>query len=270
MHTPTTKTLSTLLTALLLTLTACSKDDGEDNNEPAPEDMASGEQDMTTDEEDMPAEDMATPEDMPPEVDMAPAEDMAPVEDMPPEEDMAAPEDMAVEVDMGAPLPDTCEGDCAVQTLEADFNGTTRPFERAVYGLSAPSQTGSGEWEIYIEALHGGFMGCPNEASPTPERTLILSGLVIPTGDRELSEADGLRATLLDFEGALEPDEPFVRATAVTITPAALDVCTECVGQAPPSDEDGFVAFDLSATFPDGTISGRVYAVHCDSMDTSE
>jgi hypothetical protein len=36
-----------------------------------------------------------------------------------------------------------------------------------------------------------------------------------------------------------------------------------------PSHMEGFIAFDLSATFPSGTASGHIYAVHCDSLDTA-
>ena len=74
-----------------------------------------------------------------------------------------------------------------------------------------------------------------------------------------------MSASLLDFDGALLGNTPVSQATAVSITPTASSVCTTCVGQGP--DPSGYVALDMVATFPEGTIAGHIYATHCESLD---
>jgi hypothetical protein len=120
-------------------------------------------------------------------------------------------------------------------------------------------------WEIHVEAHEGGDAGCPTQTSPSPKHTLVLSGLPAPLPSAALSESDGLTASLLDFDGALLELTPVTQATAVAVTPTASSVCTSCVGQGP--DPSGFVAFDLLATFPEGTVAGHLYATHCESLD---
>jgi hypothetical protein len=61
-----------------------------------------------------------------------------------------------------------------------------------------------------------------------------------------------IQVTLLDFKGTLSPN-PVDEATQSKLTPVAAGA--------------GFVAFDAEVTFPDGTMTGHVYATHCDSLD---
>jgi len=173
----------------------------------------------------------------------------------------------AVEADATA-----CAGACRVVTLEATFDGDVFPFDRAFYGLTAPSQSTSGEWEVHLEAHAGGSSECPTEASPTPDRTVVLSGLTVVDVEAPSSGPldSGLSASLLDFEGSVLGGEPVASATFVEVTAQSGDVCTGCVGQPAPSDPDGFVALDLHAELDAGTISGHVFAAHCDSMDVGE
>lgn len=137
-----------------------------------------------------------------------------------------------------------CSGACATTDLVATFGATNRSFVRAQHGRS----TGSG---IRIEAHFGGDPDCPDMSSPTPDRTLVLSGLVAE--ERVQTEADGVRASLFDFRGELTA-APLLRATAVRATPRYLDRGVE-------------VSFEISATFAEGTIVGGVYAPHCTSLD---
>lgn len=164
----------------------------------------------------------------------------------------------------GGTLPKSCSGACAKQTLSVIFGSVTAPIERAVYGIDKDAQ---GKPGIYIEALHGGFAGCPQQSSPTTDRTLIVSGLPLPTDTTPITKTDGLVVSLLDYKGDLLPSKPLTKATAASVTFVAADVCPGCVGKPAPSHPGGFVALDLSATFPEGTVSGRLYAVHCDSLD---
>lgn len=128
-------------------------------------------------------------------------------------------------------------------TAEARFGATVAPFDRAFYGAS--------EGTLYIEVHAGGSAECPTMTSPTPDRTLVIAGLPSPfTSPR--SYADGVRASLLDFKGTITK-EPILRATAVTATPRGSGAT--------------FVALDLDATYPGGSIAGYVYATHCASMD---
>ena len=200
--------------------------------------------------------------------DAAPAVDLG-LADAPVTDWEGSPDQLAVDVtpapdDGGAGLPKSCSGTCATQTLTVTFGSTTVPIERAVYGVDKDAQ---GQPGVYIEALHGGFTGCPQQSSPTTDRTLIISGLPLPLDTTAITKTDGLVVSLLDYKGDLLPTKPVTKATAASVTFVAADVCPGCVGKPAPSHPGGFVALDLSATFPEGTVSGRLYAVHCDSLD---
>ena len=162
--------------------------------------------------------------------------------------------------------PDPCPGECRVQTLTATFGAVTEPFERAIFGLTAPTQAEQ-PWELYVEAMHGGFSGCPRSSSPLPDRILILSGITLPTDLTPQTKSDGVAAVLLDSLGTLAPAMQFTHASAVVVTPVAWAVCTECFGQPAPSDPEAFIAFSVEATFPTGRIAGHLYGRHCDIMN---
>ncbi|MCK5799930.1 MAG: hypothetical protein KAI47_22220 [Deltaproteobacteria bacterium] len=166
--------------------------------------------------------------------------------------------------DWSSGLPASCSGACAKQTLTVSFGSVTVPIERAVYGLDRDAK---GQRGVYIEALHGGFSGCPKNDSPTTDRTLILSGLPLPEAGKPITEADGLVISLFDYKGDLLGSKPITKATAASVTFVAAKVCPSCVGKPEPSDPKGFVALDLDVTFVEGSVKGRLYAVHCDSLD---
>ena len=119
-------------------------------------------------------------------------------------------------------------------------------FDRAQYGL----QPDAG---LYIEAYFGGDPACPTQTSPTPDRTLIITALHAMPDGGVISYADGLRVTLLDFNGALTT-LPFVRATSARATPLSVTAGT-------------LVVFAIEATFDGGTLQGRFSAEHCASLD---
>jgi hypothetical protein len=143
----------------------------------------------------------------------------------------------------GGELPG-CTGSCASTALDGVFVPNRGPFDRAQHGLTT---TG----DVRIEAHLGGDPACPTESSPTPDRTLILAGIA-PTMAAQ-TEADGVRATLLDFRNILI-ENPLSRAQRVRVTPIAVS-------------PGAAVAYTVEATFAEGTITGRVYAPHCASLD---
>ncbi len=219
------------------------------------------------------ASDLTQPLDMP---DAEP--DLEAPVDMPEEEDLAA-QDMPADLidmapDMPSPdmpdggLPGVCEGDCATQELTVTFGAETRSLGRAIYGLTAPSEEGE-PWTLYLEALEGELDKCP-EGPSAPDYTMIFANIPIFEDDMAITKemVPGLSVAFFDFQGDLLPDnKPFTRADSITVSARALSVCEACVGMPAPSDEDGFLALTMEATFEEGTIAGDIYAVHCDSMD---
>lgn len=150
-------------------------------------------------------------------------------------------------LDAGVPdagLPDA--GQSASTLLTATLGTRTATFTRAQHGLEP---TGL----LYVEAHFGGDPACPTQNSPTPDRTLVISGLNPMHDGGVQSYADGVRVTLLDFTGALT-QAPFVRAASVRATPGAVNAGTE-------------VTFALEAGFDGGTLSGSFTAPHCASLD---
>ena len=105
---------------------------------------------------------------------------------------------------------------------------------------------------IYVEAYLGGDPACPESTSPTPQRTLVITGVRTNVSAVQNS-AGGVRAVLLDFSGQLI-STPTARATSVEVTPRELGAGTR-------------VRFDLRATFEAGTITGAIDAPWCRSLD---
>jgi len=173
-----------------------------------------------------------------------------------------------VDTDLAEVGVSACTGACAQTQATAVFGAVSQPFDRGVYGLTSLANSDTGQWELYLEVYAEGDPGCPSAQSATPLATLILSGVpqsAVPT--TVVSSSDGLVVTLLDFNANLLAGSPLASASDAVFTVEAVDTCTACVGEPDPSDTAGFVSFELSATFADGTLSGHVYATHCDSLD---
>jgi hypothetical protein len=159
----------------------------------------------------------------------------------------AGPTDAALDAGATADLgvdAGACTGPCAETALTVVLGGTERRLDRAQHGVG-------GDGRIYVEAHFGGDPACPTPDSPTPDRTLVLSGLD-PMAERQ-TEADGVRATLFDFQGDLST-LPLVRAASVTVRRRHVEV-----GVA--------VSFELELGFADGTMQGGLHAPHCASLD---
>lgn len=170
--------------------------------------------------------------------------------------DAAPARDAAADVPDGAPPPSdaapACDGDCRKTSLEAVYGQKTAGFTRAQHGWDKKNGVVSG---VQIEAHFGGNAECPRQNSPTPDRTLIVSGIPVGSAGRTLSLADGIAVTLLDFKNALT-DKPLDKSTAATVKVVAIE------GEPPEN-----VVLDLEATFDGGTIRGHVFAEHCTTMD---
>ncbi|RYE94026.1 MAG: hypothetical protein EOO75_03030 [Myxococcales bacterium] len=88
---------------------------------------------------------------------------------------------------------------------------------------------------------------------------------MLPAITTPQTKADGVSATMLDFDGEVTDALP-LKSTAAAVTTVAENLCTDCFGQADPGGR--FYTFDLSSTFEDGvTIAGIGHALHCDSLD---
>jgi|LNFM01.1.fsa_nt_gb hypothetical protein len=140
----------------------------------------------------------------------------------------------------------SCSGACATTLLMGTFGATRGNFDRAQHGRA-------GTDAIRIEAHFGGNPMCPSASSPTPDRTLVIVNVRANGSMAPQTYADGVRATLFDFRG-LFTMAPLLRATDVRVTPRYVD-------------RGAAVSYDVTATFPGGTIVGGLFAGHCPSLD---
>jgi hypothetical protein len=141
-------------------------------------------------------------------------------------------------------LPADCSGPCLVTALQARFGATSRVLDAAYFGFNTTDPP-----TIRVEAYNGAAPGCPTMQSPTPEQTLIIAFVPIPT-DFEPSTSN---AVLLDFDAALFDDIRGKPATTTTLTPVAHGA--------------EVLAMDVVMRFDGGVLDGHFYATHCDSLD---
>ncbi|HSO39459.1 MAG TPA: hypothetical protein VLT33_43325, partial [Labilithrix sp.] len=145
----------------------------------------------------------------------------------------------------------TCEGACKTTSLVASFGGLTRPLDRAQFG----TQQGDAGAQLHVESHSGGLPACPTAQSPTPTYTLIVSSIPRGAAGGAASAKDGVTSAFFDFKGDLSLP-PLTKATSVSVTGLVEDTAT------PPA----WSAFDVTATFKEGTVTGHVYAAYCASL----
>jgi hypothetical protein len=156
--------------------------------------------------------------------------------------------------DGGSDGTTACEGACSTTALVATFGAKSGPLDRAQHGVDHGDVADT----LHVEAHHGGDPACPNQSSPTPDRTFIVSGVPVKApASATLTEKDGVTAAFLDFKGDVLPSVPLTKAAKVTVKVTAVDAAS------PPK----WAAFDVDATFAEGTVKGHVYASHCASLD---
>jgi len=179
--------------------------------------------------------------------------------------DGGTPDAAVTQVDSGSGLPATCTGECTQMSLEVQFGSITRTFDRAFFGLVSPAQSDSGNWEYYIESGSGDDDACPSKSSPTPRFLLITSGIAPGTSAGEV--VTPVAATVVDFEGDLLQGSPLSRSETRSLKWIAADGCIPCAEGTEPDRATRMIAVDIDASFAEGTVSGHVYAIHCDSLD---
>lgn len=148
-----------------------------------------------------------------------------------------------------------CTGPCLLVTATATVPPNEVAFERAHFGITGAAQSASGSPEIHVEAYAGGADGCPQESSPTPDQTLIVTGVPMPVPSRRYTRQDGLAVSVLDFEGSLLNDGLVVAALTASVTFEHV--------------EEDAVALIVDAQLDGGgTVAGHLYATHCPSLDS--
>lgn len=152
--------------------------------------------------------------------------------------------------------PARCDGGpCQSTSLAAVYGAGSVTLDVAYLGL----ETTDAGTLFYVEAYRGAAAGCPQMNSPTPQQTLILSNLPVTPVGTVLTYADGVRASLLDFQGDLFNSVAPARAASLQVT--VRDRETQPASGA-------FLVVELVASFVDGgTLSGTLAATHCDSLD---
>ncbi len=156
------------------------------------------------------------------------------------EEDAGSDED-AAEAGGSVPTP------TKKTSVEATINQVVRTLDRSQYGVTKATDT------LYLEAHEGGVAECPEKE--TPKRTLIVRDVPRGAPGTKLTKADGIVVSLIDFIGdQITTAKPSTTATALTVTIVNIT-------------EDESVEIELEATFPEGTVKGRIYSTYCAGMD---
>lgn len=130
-------------------------------------------------------------------------------------------------------------------TAVLTINSVVRTLERAQFGFDS-------DGTYHVEAHEGGDPKCPDEHSPSPKRTLIVSGVKAADPGTKETKPD-VSAAFLDFAGDQIADGMPAKASAVTVEIVAIEGTTE-------------IEIEVTATFPSGTAKGRVFAEFCQSL----
>ncbi len=133
---------------------------------------------------------------------------------------------------------------CSFQ-VDIEIGGMKRSFDQMKFGFDSPDV-------MRLEVQGGGTLGCPEETSPTPDRSLIVAGVGV---GKTTTEADGAKATLLEFKGDLTKD-PATKATKVTVAPK-VDCCVA-------KDQ---IAYSIDASSATMKVTGLMVGEHCTSLD---
>ena len=132
-------------------------------------------------------------------------------------------------------------------SVDATLNQVVRTLDESQYGVTKADDT------FFIETNEGGILECPEKE--TPKRKLIVRDVPRGAPGTQFTKADGIGVSLIDFTGdQITTQNPSTTASAVTVTIVEIAA-------------DASVELELDATFPEGTVKGRIYSVHCAGMD---
>lgn len=137
--------------------------------------------------------------------------------------------------------------DLQTTDMTARFGAVTEPFTLAYFGRN---MDGSFHVEIYGDPAE---QACPSMNSPAPGRSLILAGFASPVA----AEHPLGSAVLFDFSGTLT-DMLLLRFERGTQNGLSWSLDGDA------ADE---MNVEVDITFPGGTVTGRFYATHCQSLD---
>lgn len=131
------------------------------------------------------------------------------------------------------------------------LSGKTWAFDRAYFGYDYGD---AGPTATALELQAGSDGSCP-PPKKDPQATIVFAGLPSNLEARSYP----VKATLLGFDPALP-----IKSTETGGKPITLAGLQACSG-----DTTRVCAFDLgvSLVFPEGSVTGTVRAIHCDSMD---
>ncbi len=160
--------------------------------------------------------------------------------------------DSALKSDTSDALSPACAGACLQTALEINIGGKKRALDRAQLGTQ---RNDAGRAQLHVEAHSGGMPECPTQTSATPTYTLIVNGVPRGAPGGQASKSDGVTSAFFDFKGDLGLP-PLTKATSVSITSLVEDPAT------PPA----WSAFDITAVFPEGAVTGHIYAPYCLSL----
>jgi hypothetical protein len=141
-------------------------------------------------------------------------------------------------------------------SVEADIGNVTQTLDRAQFGTETDRM---GTERAHVEAHLGGDTACPSAdpdaaAGAQPNYTFVVSN--IPrgaVGESFTKAADGVTGAYFDFVGdQLTGAKPLSQATAVKVTIVATSATK--------------FEIDVEATFPEGTVKGRIAADYCESL----
>ena len=157
------------------------------------------------------------------------------------EEDAGSDEDAASGRDGSGPTP------TKKTSVEATLNQVVRTLDESQYGVTKADDT------LFFEVNEGGVLECPEKE--TPKRKLIVRDVPQGAPGTKFTKADGIGVSLIDFTGdQITTPNPSTTASAVTVTIVNIVV-------------DASVELEVDATFPEGTVKGRIYSTHCAGMD---
>ncbi len=170
------------------------------------------------------------------------------------------PTEGGIVTDSGTPgvLPTTCDGACKATAVTAKFGAKTGKITRAYVGYTAPAN--GAPVALYVDFDTQADKGCPTDTNSAGGLKKFTIDLPLPLASSYTKANPDATFGFFDTDSA-DPwltAKPIEAASAFTVTPTAAKLTA-----------DGFIALDIDATFPSGTVAGHLYAPHCAIFDAT-